>query len=43
VRQETIDPLFSVIGPKEENLAACGLRRGTVFGSFIHLIDCETQ
>ncbi|HEY1430692.1 MAG TPA: cobyrinate a,c-diamide synthase [Stellaceae bacterium] len=43
VRQETADPLFSVAGPKEENSAACGLRRGTAFGSFIHLIDRETE
>jgi len=42
IRQETADPLFSVVGTKKDNLAACGTRRGTVFGSFIHLIDRET-
>jgi cobyrinic acid a,c-diamide synthase len=42
IRQETADPLFSVVGTKKDNLAACGSRRGTVFGSFIHLIDRET-
>jgi cobyrinic acid a,c-diamide synthase len=43
VQQETADPLFSVIGPKDDEIAASGLQRGTAFGSFIHLIDRETN
>jgi cobyrinic acid a,c-diamide synthase len=41
-RQGAATPLFSVFGAGDEDLGACGLRRGSVFGSFIHLIDRET-
>ena len=34
----TAEPLFSVTDAAGRNLG-CGLRRGSVFGSFIHLID----
>ena len=34
--------LFSVIGAADEHVGAYGLRQGSVFGSFIHLIDRET-
>ncbi len=40
-RQGAATPLFSVFGSAEERLGACGLRQGSVFGSFIHLIDRE--
>jgi cobyrinic acid a,c-diamide synthase len=43
VREGAADPLFSVFGPADENLGTCGLRQGSVFGSFIHLIDHETS
>jgi cobyrinic acid a,c-diamide synthase len=42
-RQRAATPLFSVIGAAEEHLGAYGLRQGSVFGSFIHLIDRETR
>ena len=41
VRQSAATPLFSVLGPADEDLGAYGLRQGSVFGSFIHLIDRE--
>jgi cobyrinic acid a,c-diamide synthase len=41
-RQGAATPLFSVFGAADEQLGACGLRQGSVFGSFIHLIDRET-
>ena len=41
-RQGDATPLFSVCGPAGERLGAYGLRQESVFGSFIHLIDCET-
>jgi cobyrinic acid a,c-diamide synthase len=41
-RQGAATPLFSVFGSAEERLGACGLRQGSVFGSFIHLIERET-
>jgi len=37
--QGAADPLLSVTDAAGEDLGACGLRRGSVFGSFIHLID----
>ena len=41
-RQGAGTALFSVIGAADEHLGAYGLRQGSVFGSFIHLIDRET-
>jgi cobyrinic acid a,c-diamide synthase len=41
-RQGAATPLFSVFGAADEYLGAYGLRQGSVFGSFIHLIDRET-
>jgi cobyrinic acid a,c-diamide synthase len=41
-RQGAATPLFSVFGAADEHLGAYGLRQGSVFGSFIHLIDRET-
>jgi cobyrinic acid a,c-diamide synthase len=42
VRQGAANPLFSVLGSADEDVGAYGLRQGSVFGSFIHLIDRET-
>jgi cobyrinic acid a,c-diamide synthase len=36
------DPLLSVTDAAGQQLGACGLRRGSVFGSFIHLVDCRS-
>lgn len=33
------DPLFQAEGPGEEDLGTCGMRRGNVFGSHMHVID----
>ena len=41
-REGAADPLFSVLGPADENLGTYGLRQGSASGSFIHLIDHET-
>jgi cobyrinic acid a,c-diamide synthase len=41
IREHSADPLFSALGPADENLGTCGLRQGSVFGSFIHLLDRE--
>lgn len=41
-RQGAGTPLFSVFGAADEDRGAYGLRQGSVFGSFIHLIDRET-
>jgi cobyrinic acid a,c-diamide synthase len=41
-RQGDATPLFSVFDATDEHLGAYGLRQGSVFGSFIHLIDRET-
>jgi cobyrinic acid a,c-diamide synthase len=41
-RQEAATPLFSVFGPSDEHLGTYGLRQGSVFGSFLHLIDRES-
>jgi cobyrinic acid a,c-diamide synthase len=44
VHQGAADRLFSVEDATETDLGACGLRRGSVFGSFIHLVDgCGTR
>ncbi len=40
--QGAATPLFSVFGAVDEHLGAYGLRQGSVFGSFLHLIDRET-
>jgi cobyrinic acid a,c-diamide synthase len=39
VREETGDRLWSMTDAAGTDLGACGLRRGSVFGSFLHLID----
>ena len=36
-----VDPLLSVTDAAGEKLGTCGLRRDSVFGSFIHLVDCR--
>lgn len=37
------EPLFSVTDAAGKHLGTCGFRRGSVFGSFVHLIDsCGT-
>jgi len=41
VRESSAEPLFSVFGPADEDLGTYGLRKGSVSGSFIHLIDRE--
>jgi cobyrinic acid a,c-diamide synthase len=41
VHQGATDPLLSMTDAAGGNLGACGLRRGSVFGSFIHLVDCR--
>jgi cobyrinic acid a,c-diamide synthase len=39
IKEEAGDALLSVSDAAGTDLGACGLRRGSVFGSFIHLID----
>src|SRR5262249_60214678 len=39
VSQEEIDPLFAVGDAAGKIIGAGGLQRGSVFGSFLHLID----
>jgi cobyrinic acid a,c-diamide synthase len=41
-RQGAATPLFSVFDAADEDFGAHGMRQGSVFGSFIHLIDPET-
>jgi cobyrinic acid a,c-diamide synthase len=41
VQQGAADPLLAVKDAAGEHLGICGLQRGSVFGSFIHLIDCR--
>jgi cobyrinic acid a,c-diamide synthase len=41
-RQGTANTVFSVFGAADEHLGTQGLREGSVFGSFLHLIDRET-
>lgn len=41
-RQGAGTPLFAVFDSADEHLGAYGLRQGSVFGSFLHLIDRET-
>jgi len=38
-QQGTAEPLLSVTDAAGTDLGACGLRRGSVLGSFIHLVD----
>jgi cobyrinic acid a,c-diamide synthase len=38
-QQETGERLWSIVDAAGTNLGASGLRRGSVFGSFLHLID----
>jgi cobyrinic acid a,c-diamide synthase len=40
-RQGAGTPLFAVFDSADEYLGAYGLRQGSVFGSFLHLIDRE--
>jgi cobyrinic acid a,c-diamide synthase len=35
------DPLMRITDAAGSELGICGLRRGSVFGSFIHLVDCS--
>jgi cobyrinic acid a,c-diamide synthase len=35
------DPLMRTTDAAGSELGVCGLRRGSVFGSFIHLVDCS--
>lgn len=39
LREPDAEPLWSVSDAAGADLGRCGLRRGSVFGSFIHLID----
>jgi cobyrinic acid a,c-diamide synthase len=39
--RENGEPLWATTGAAGADLGCCGLRRGSVFGSFIHLIDAE--
>jgi cobyrinic acid a,c-diamide synthase len=39
VEEDGCEPLFSASDAAGFDLGTCGLRRGSVFGSFIHLID----
>jgi cobyrinic acid a,c-diamide synthase len=39
VYHSTDEPLLSVMDADGRDLGPCGLRRGSVFGSFIHLVD----
>jgi cobyrinic acid a,c-diamide synthase len=41
VQQGAADPLLAVTDAAGTDLGPCGLRRGSVCGSFIHLIDCR--
>jgi hypothetical protein len=44
VREDGAAPFLSVSDAAGTDLGACGLRRGSVFGSFIHLIDrCDER
>jgi cobyrinic acid a,c-diamide synthase len=42
-RQGAADPLLAVTDPTGTDLGPCGLQRGSVFGSFIHLVDRDTE
>lgn len=43
VRQGAADPLLAVTDAAGTDLGPCGLRQGSVFGSFIHLVDRDTE
>ncbi len=43
IRQGTADPLLAVTDAAGTDLGPCGLQRGSVFGSFIHLVDRDTE
>ena len=43
VRQGLADPLFAAADAAGRDLEICGMRRGSVFGSFIHLIDRDLE
>jgi cobyrinic acid a,c-diamide synthase len=43
VRQGPADPLLAVTDAAGSDLGPCGLQRGSVFGSFIHLVDRDTE
>jgi cobyrinic acid a,c-diamide synthase len=43
VRQGAADPLLAVTDAAGSDLGPCGLQRGSVFGSFIHLVDRDTE
>ena len=43
VRQEAAETLLAVTDAAGTDLGPCGLRRGSAFGSFIHLIDRDTE
>jgi cobyrinic acid a,c-diamide synthase len=43
VHHSTDEPLLSVMDADGRDLGPCGLRRGSVFGSFIHLVDCRDE
>ena len=43
VRQGAAEPLFAARDAAGRELGACGMRRGSVFGSFIHLIDRDLE
>jgi len=43
VRENGAEPLWSVTDAADADLADNGLRRGSVFGSFIHLIDLRAS
>lgn len=39
ISQGDADPLYQVTGTRDEDLGTLGMRKGSVFGSFMHLID----
>jgi len=43
VYHSTDEPLLSVMDADGRDLGPCGLRRGSVLGSFIHLVDCRDE
>jgi cobyrinic acid a,c-diamide synthase len=43
IEEDAADPLLSATDAAGADLGPCGLRRGSVFGSFIHLVDCDGE
>src|SRR5262249_22921777 len=43
VQQSAAYPLLSAMDAAGGDLGVCGLQRGSVFGSFIHLIDTRNE